>query len=237
MCGPYGHGWYVAETDTILEKYMEKNAHAELRPPIVLARRDIQPGEEMGPEDLRSIFPIPYGIIPDTGEVVVQNNRMRVAAVGGWQNVRAKSAGVPALVNGQWTKLYYDAPARMPPDDLSGRAKGRIRATWDIAVPTIAQLCRWIEAHYGKRGDAGEWIWQAPRLLCDAAQRRFFPAWHATDQGYVHGYDDPAPHLMAEGQDHRRICEALRRGGANAFWKEADHEDRASKAELVLAEN
>ena len=123
-----------------------------------------------------------------------------------------------------------------PPDELATRAKRRIRATWDIAVPTVAELCRWIEAHYGKRGDLAEWIMHCPSLLCDEAQRRFFPKW--SQCGWA------AKEIWAamvsvstdrEGVDHRRICAALRRGGANAFWANAGREDRKAAGERVLA--
>jgi len=170
----------------------------------------------LGSEDIvHELQPIPFGIIPENGEVVVQQRQQKP-----W-------------VNYVWA-INQAPPVPAPATDLSARAKRRIRATWDIAVPTVAELCKWIEAHYAKRGDIGEWIWQTPRLLCRSAQRRFFPAWLATDQGYVNGHDGPAPHLLAEGPDHRRICEALRRGGANAFWKQAEHEDRKGAAERLL---
>lgn len=250
MCGPFFHGWYTAETDEILAD-RDKNAHGEFELPhavIGAGRRTARYGElphgQYPPGTLHSIYPIPYGIIPATGEVVVQQSGLGAASAPGryWQNTATSTSSVsPQALMAAMRKLY--APGIQPSlecveVDLSARAKRRIAATWDIEIPTVAQLILWIRAHYARRGDGEEWAVQMPKTLCREAQKHFFPVWlfekHNKPQG-TGAYDDAI--VLAEAPDSRRICEALRRGGANDYWQQAGKEDRAAKAELVLAEN
>lgn len=224
MCGPYAHGYYFAEEDAILCDYLRWNAHGEVRQRIpvdgfapemlpngaVLYHEVGQAGHRMFWEAPAPPSAIPYGIIPATGEVVVQRN-------GGPKILARHMVRMPS----GWLSMSNHASV---PTELSGRAKRRIRATWDLEVWNVARLIEWIEAHYGKRNDQLEWVAESPKLLCRGAQRRFFPIW-------VKG----AEYAWKESWDHRRICEALRRGGANDFWQRAAHENRRANAEKLLA--
>lgn len=207
MCDMYGHGWWDDMKGVAVCDYMHKNSHGEfnLDLPQVYVKR---------------LSPAPRRI-----ERFAQALR----------RVRVKPRYIPYgldPVDGKliWKgDLYTEDPAVGP----ITRYATAIRASWDYEIPTIEEMCKWFDAHFGERGDLMNWLQRGPLLLAERPRQRFLERGPRDEQLAVSVREDSDDFNFIPRFSASELIDAFRKN-PNEYWERSRHEARRELAARVL---